>query len=82
MTFFLYVRRFVNGQDDNGATAVYLACQEGHIDVARHLVVEALASLQLRTYDGMTCMHAAAQMGHLPVLRWLASQYMQLIILS
>lgn len=67
--------RFVNCQVDSGATAVYLACQEGHLDVARYLVAEATASLKLRTFDGMTCVHAAAQMGHLYVLRWLVSSF-------
>jgi ankyrin repeat protein len=80
--FYARVIRFINGQVDSGATAVYLACQEGHLDVARHLVAEAMASLKLRTYDGMTCVHVAAQMGHLHVIRWLASLFVCLSIQS
>jgi len=61
----------VNHQVDNGATAVYLACQEGHEDVVRHLVDEAGVSLKLRCYDGMSCLHAATQSGHESLLRYL-----------
>lgn len=71
----MHACRFVNCQVDSGATAIYLACQEGHLDVARHLAEEAVASLKLRTYDGMTCVHAAAQMGHLHLLRWLVGSF-------
>jgi len=65
------VDRYVNHQVDSGATAVYLACQEGHVDVVRHLVEEAGASLKLRCYDGMSCLHAATQSGQLSLLQWL-----------
>ena len=61
----------MNRQVDSGATAVYLACQEGHVDVVRHLVDEAGASLRLRCYDGMSCLHAATQSGQQTLLQWL-----------
>jgi len=63
--------RYVNHQVDSGATAVYVACQEGHEDIARHLVDEAGASLKLRCYDGMSCLHAATQSGRQHLLQWL-----------
>jgi len=65
------VDRDVNRQLDSGATAVYLACQEGHVDVVRHLVDDAGASLKLRCYDGMSCLHAATQSGQQSLLHWL-----------
>ena len=65
------IDRYVNHQVDSGATAVYLACQEGHVDIVRHLVDEAGASLKLRCYDGMSCLHAATQSGHQNLLQWL-----------
>ena len=67
----------MNHQVDSGATAVYLACQEGHVDVVRHLVDEAGASLQLRCYDGMSCLHAATQSGHQSLLQWLVRLLLQ-----
>jgi len=67
----MLIDRYVNQQVDSGATAVYLACQEGHLDVVRHLVEEAGASLKLRCYDGMSCLHAATQSGQHHLLQWL-----------
>jgi len=61
----------VNHQVDSGATAVYLACQEGHLDIVKHLVDEAGASMKLRCYDGMSCLHAATLSGQQSLLHWL-----------
>jgi len=61
----------VNHQVDNGATAVYLACQEGHLGIVQHLVDEAGASMKLRCYDGMSCLHAATLSGQQSLLHWL-----------
>lgn len=69
----LPIRRGVNAQTNNGATPLYLACQEGHLEVTKYLVQECSADPHLRAQDGMTPLHAAAQMGHNPVLVWLVS---------
>eukprot|EP00069_Balaena_mysticetus_P015970 bmy_09529T0 len=66
-------RRGVNAQTKNGATPLYLACQEGHLEVTQYLVQECGADPHLRAHDGMTPLHAAAQMGHSPVIVWLVS---------
>ncbi|KAK2105820.1 hypothetical protein P7K49_015334 [Saguinus oedipus] len=57
----------------NGATPLYLACQEGHLEVTQYLVQECGADPHARAHDGMTPLHAAAQMGHSPVIVWLVS---------
>lgn len=69
----LPIRRGVNAQTNNGATPLYLACQEGHLEVTKYLVQECNADAHVRAQDGMTPLHAAAQMGHNPVLVWLVS---------
>lgn len=56
-----------------GATPLYLACQEGQLQVVQYLVKDCEADVHLRAYDGMTCLHAAAHMGHQAVVEWLVS---------
>ena len=61
----------VNRQMSNGATPLYLACQEGHLHVAQYLVKDCGADVHLRANDGMSGLHAAAHMGHYAVVVWL-----------
>ena len=63
----------VNYQTKNGATPLYLACQEGHLEAVQYLVKDCGAEPSIRANDGMTPLHAAAQMGHNTVIVWLVS---------
>jgi len=64
----------VDRQTFTGATPLYLACQQGHLHVAEHLVNDCGADVHLRAHDGMTCLHAAAHVGHHAVVVWLVSR--------
>ncbi|CAI9617345.1 unnamed protein product, partial [Staurois parvus] len=64
----------INSQTKNGATPLYLACQEGHLEVIQYLAKDCGgADPHIRAVDGMTPLHAAAQMGHSTVIVWLMS---------
>ncbi|KAF7236175.1 Espin [Varanus komodoensis] len=65
--------RSVSARTKNGATPLYLACQEGHLEIIRYLVQDCGADPHVRANDGMTPLHAAAQMGHNTIIVWLMS---------
>lgn len=66
----------VSAQTKNGATPLYLACQEGHLETVQYLVKDCAADPHTRANDGMTPLHAAAQMGHNTVIVWLVSAHL------
>ncbi|XP_010563684.1 PREDICTED: espin [Haliaeetus leucocephalus] len=65
--------RTLSAQTKTGATPLYLACQEGHLEIIQYLVQDCGADPHARAHDGMTPLHAAAQMGHNTIIVWLMS---------
>ena len=55
---------------NSGATPLYIAAQNGHLDVVRHLV-EVGADKDQALNSGATPLYIAAQNGHLDVVRHL-----------
>ncbi|CAG03205.1 unnamed protein product, partial [Tetraodon nigroviridis] len=70
---FVRQKSLINSQTKNGATPLYLACQEGHLEIVQYLLKDCQADSSIRANDGMTALHAAAQMGHNTVIVWLMS---------
>ena len=56
--------------DSSGATPLYIAAENGHLDVVRHLV-EVGADKDQANIQGATPLYIAAQKGHLDVVRHL-----------
>ena len=58
-------------QTSGAATALYIAAQNGHLEVVRFLVESGANKDQGTTDDGATALYIAAQTGHLEVVRFL-----------
>ena len=56
---------------NSGATPLWVAAENGHLDVVRHLV-EGGADKDQAKISGATPLHIAAENGHLDVVRYLA----------
>jgi len=58
---------------DNGATPLYLASRQGHLEAARFLV-ECGADVTAEDRDGWTALHVASLVGHLDLARLLTER--------
>jgi hypothetical protein len=60
----------VDQATEDGRTALHLALENGHLDIAR-LLIEHNASVDQATKDGQTALHLASLGGHLNIVRLL-----------
>ena len=60
-----------HGTTDDGTTPLFVAAQQGHLEVVRFLVESGADKDQGTTHDGTTPLFIAAQHGHLEVVRFL-----------
>jgi ankyrin repeat protein len=59
----------------DGCSCLYVACQEGHLEVAKVLIQAGGEALLLMTdsVHGCSCLHAACFFGHSPIVAYLLS---------
>ncbi|KAL8609681.1 hypothetical protein ACOMHN_042720 [Nucella lapillus] len=58
----------VNSANQDGRTALHLACRGGYLNIVRSLIA-AGTNVNRRTQDGKTCLHVAVWRGHEPVVQ-------------
>ena len=66
----------IENRDNFGTTPLYLACQEGHIDIIKFLVQNKHCDLKSQAHNGWTCLHAAISTGKLEVIKCINSMTM------
>lgn len=59
----------VNLRSGDGLTALYVASQNGHLEVVQHLVRAGKADIEAKSIDECTALHIASQNGYLEVVR-------------
>lgn len=64
----------INQETNDGATALHLAAQYGHLDVLKCLVNELGADVNKAAVNGITPLYTAAQNGHLALVVFLVNE--------
>merc|ERR1712100_435698 len=60
----------VHRANNNGATPLFMSCQEGHLDIVRFLLSEDVAAdVQQADRNGQTALDVAAYLNHLSIVR-------------
>ena len=64
-----WIKRNPNRAGENGSTPLYIACQNGHLDVVRMLLSTEGIDPNRAKKDGRTPLYVACENGHLDVVR-------------
>ena len=66
--------RFVDCPDDNNATALHMACSQGHLAVVQYLIEHQHATVMSLDEYGETPLHFACARGNLHIVKYLVEQ--------
>ena len=68
-----YPKDDIESKDSFGITPMYLACQEGHIEITKFLFEQKHCDLKYQANNGWTCLHVAISTGKLEVVEYISS---------
>ena len=68
-----YPKDDIESKDSFGNTPLYLACQEGHIEIIIYLFKQKHCDLKYQANNGWTCLHAAISTGKLELVEYISS---------
>ena len=63
----------INGQDNEGVTALFLACKREHTEIVKYLLEKTSSDPNIKTFSEQTCLHAASASGNVKLVAYLSN---------